>query len=96
MQPAHQGLCDLASDSRRLRAAVCGGGRGISELRDQRLDQLEEDVRDMRATLAALGPLITRIDERLNTELPHLRTEMSHLATKAEVVNCPPAVTCGG
>jgi len=51
----------------------------MSEARaEDRLDRLERDVVDIKATLARLEPLIVRIDERLNTELPHL-------ATKAEL-----------
>jgi hypothetical protein len=47
----------------------------MSEARTLRL---EEDVRDIKAALVRLEPTIIRIDERLNTELPHL-------ATKAEL-----------
>ena len=49
---------------------------------EARTDRLEEDVRDIRATLARLEPLIIRIDERLTTELPRL-------ATKAELEKKP-------
>ena len=41
---------------------------------------LEEDVRDIKATLKELAPLIVRIDERVRSELPHL-------ATKAELAS---------
>lgn len=54
----------------------------MSEVRDLRLDHLEEDVREIRATLAQLAPLITRIDQRLTSELPNL-------ATKAELADKP-------
>ena len=60
----------------------------MSELRDLRLDRLEEDVRDIKAVLARLEPLIVRIDERLNgiDERFHgVEREMGHLATKAEL-----------
>jgi hypothetical protein len=50
----------------------------MSEVRVDRLDRLEEDVRDIKATLKDLAPLIVRIDERIRSELPHL-------ATKAEL-----------
>jgi hypothetical protein len=49
----------------------------MSEMRTERV---EEDVREIKATLAELMPLIHRIDKRLNSELPHL-------ATKAELAN---------
>ena len=49
---------------------------------EARTDRLEADVHEIRTTLAGLVPLIHRIDERLNTELPHLRSEM---ATKADL-----------
>ena len=62
----------------------------MSEARTEaRLDRLEEDVAEIKMTLRDLVPIIHRIDERLNAELPHLRTEMSHLATKAEVAKLP-------
>ena len=47
----------------------------MSETRDVRLDRLEEDVREIKAVLARLEPLIVRIDERLNSQLPHLATK---------------------
>ena len=50
----------------------------MSEARVDRLDRLEEDVREIKATLVRLEPLIIRIDERVHIELPHL-------ATKAEL-----------
>ena len=49
---------------------------------EARTERLEEDIRDIRAALARLEPLIIRIDERLTTELPHL-------ATKAELEKKP-------
>jgi hypothetical protein len=54
----------------------------MSEARIDRLERLEEDVRDIKATLSSLAPLIVRIDERLNSSLPHL-------ATKAELAEKP-------
>ena len=58
----------------------------MSEARTvDRIERLETDVAEIKQTLTRLEPLIIRIDERLNTELPHLRIELSHLATKAEV-----------
>jgi len=55
----------------------------MSEARaEDRLDRLETDVHEIKTTLAGLVPLIHRIDERLSTELPHLRSEM---ATKADL-----------
>ena len=47
----------------------------MSETRDARLDRLEEDVREIKAVLARLEPLIVRIDERLNSQLAHLATK---------------------
>jgi hypothetical protein len=48
----------------------------MSEARS--IDRIDEDVREIKATLARLEPMIIRIDERLNSTLPHL-------ATKAEL-----------
>jgi hypothetical protein len=48
----------------------------MSEARtDDRLGRLEEDVRDIKTAIAGLVPMIVRIDERLNTALPHLATK---------------------
>ena len=53
----------------------------MSETRtEDRLGRVEEDVREIKTTLAGLVPLINRIDERLNTSLPHP-------ATKAELAD---------
>jgi hypothetical protein len=49
---------------------------------EARTSRLEEDVRDIKAALTRLEPLIIRIDERLASELPHL-------ATKAELAEKP-------
>jgi hypothetical protein len=55
----------------------------VSEARAEiRLDHLEEDMREIKATLARLEPMIIRIDERLTSTLPHL-------ATKAELADKP-------
>jgi hypothetical protein len=55
----------------------------MSDVRSEaRLDRIEEDVREIKTTLKELAPLIVRIDERLRTELPHL-------ATKAELAEKP-------
>jgi len=54
----------------------------MSELRDLRLDRLEEGVREIKAVLARLEPLVIRIDQRLTSELPQL-------ATKAELADKP-------
>jgi hypothetical protein len=51
----------------------------LSEVRTQ---HLEDDVRQVKAVLDRLEPLIVRIDERLNSTLPHL-------ATKAELAEKP-------
>jgi hypothetical protein len=62
----------------------------MSEARtEDRLGRLEDDVREIKATLASLVPLIHRIDERLNTALPQL-------ATKAELADSRAAVISGG
>jgi len=54
----------------------------MSETRDLRLDRLEANFQDIKAVLGRLEPLIIRIDERLNSTLPHL-------ATKAELETKP-------
>jgi hypothetical protein len=47
----------------------------MSEARtEDRLARLEEDVREIKTTLAGLAPMIIRIDERLTATLPHLAT----------------------
>lgn len=53
----------------------------MSELRDLRIDRLEEDVREIKAVLARLEPLVIRIDQRLTSELPQLPTK-TELADK--------------
>jgi hypothetical protein len=45
---------------------------------ETRISRLEEDVRDVKATLAQMVPTIVRIDSMLTATLPHL-------ATKAEL-----------
>jgi len=50
----------------------------MSELHDLRLDPLEEDMREIRAVLARLEPVIVNI----NAQQPHL-------ATKAEIAKLP-------
>jgi hypothetical protein len=47
-----------------------------------RLDHLEEDMREIKTTLARLEPLIICIDERLTSTLPNL-------ATKTELADKP-------
>jgi hypothetical protein len=55
----------------------------MSEARAEiRLDHLEEDMREIKTTLARLEPLIICIDERLTSTLPNL-------ATKAELADKP-------
>jgi hypothetical protein len=55
----------------------------MSEIRtEDRLGRLEQDVGEIKATLARLEPMIIRIDERLNTTFPHL-------ATKADLAEKP-------
>jgi hypothetical protein len=55
----------------------------MSEVRSEiRLDHLEEDMREIKAILARLEPMIIRIDERLTSTLPHL-------ATKEELADKP-------
>jgi hypothetical protein len=55
----------------------------MSELR---VERVEEDIRDIKAALTRLEPLITRIDERLNTELPHLATKAELADLRAELL----------
>jgi hypothetical protein len=51
----------------------------MSEARTEiRLDHLEEDMREIKATLARLEPMIIRID-----------AQIPHLATKAELAEKP-------
>lgn len=52
--------------------------RGI----EQRLSRVENEVRDVKDTLAELKAMVGRIDERLNATLPHL-------ATKADLAEKP-------
>src|SRR6476646_8212005 len=73
------GLRDLASVSGEYSRPA--GGYDMSEARtEDRLGRVEEDIREIKTTLGGLVPLINRIDERLNTALPHL-------ATKAELAD---------
>jgi hypothetical protein len=57
----------------------------MSEVRDLRLDHLEEDVRDIKATLARLEPMIIRID----TTLPHLATKAELAEVRTELADKP-------
>ena len=45
---------------------------------EMRVSRLEEDMRDVKATLARLEPMLIRMDAMLQATLPHL-------ATKSEV-----------
>jgi hypothetical protein len=65
----------------------------MSDTRDVRLDRLEGDIRGIKAVLGRLEPLVIRIDERLNTELPALRREM---ATRVELAEKPGKVFLAG
>ncbi len=49
---------------------------------EPRVAHLEEDMRDVKATLARLEPMIVRIDATLTATLPHL-------ATRAELADKP-------
>ena len=63
----------------------------MSELRDLRIDRLEEDVREIKAVLAWLEPLVIRIDQRLTSELPQLPTK-TELADKPGKVRLATAI----
>ena len=55
----------------------------MSEARVDRLDRLDDEVREIRATLVRLEPMIIRID----AQLPQFATkaDLANLATRAEV-----------
>jgi hypothetical protein len=53
---------------------------------EPRVAHLEEDMRDVKATLARLEPVIVRMDAALTATLPHL-------ATKAELADLRGEVT---
>jgi hypothetical protein len=58
----------------------------MSELRDLRLDHLEEDVREIKTVLARLEPMIVAI----YAQLPHLATKAElALMTKADLAKMP-------
>ena len=58
----------------------------MSEARaEDRLDRLERDVGEIKTALAGLVPLITRIDERLNSTLPHLATKTETAVLRSEL-----------
>ena len=54
----------------------------------RRVETLENDMREVKATLGRLEPMIIRIDEQLRSTLPHL-------ATKAEVADLRTEVRAG-
>ena len=55
---------------------------------EPRVVRPEDEMRDVKATLARLEPMIVRIDATLTTTLPHL-------ATKAELANLRSEMTGG-
>ena len=57
----------------------------MSEARVDRLDRLEEEVREIRAVLGRLEPMIVRIDERLNSTIPTLATKAELTTEVAEL-----------
>ena len=64
----------------------------MSEARDLRLDHLEADVRDIKATLQHLAPMIERID----AQLPHLATKAELERVRAELADKPGKVFLAG
>lgn len=61
----------------------------MSELRDLRLDHLEEDVREIKAVLGRLEPLIIRMDQRMTSELPTLATKAELAELRVELAEKP-------
>jgi hypothetical protein len=61
----------------------------MSEARDLRFERLEEDVREIKATLAQLLPLVIRVDERLNSTLPQLATKAELADVRTELADKP-------
>ena len=50
-----------------------------------RISRLEDDVRDGKATLAQMVPMLVRIDSMLTATLPHLATKAEFAELRAEV-----------
>ena len=62
--------------------------RPMSEARTEgRLGRLEEDVHEIKTTLAGLVLMLNRIDERLNTALPHLATKAELAELRTELID---------
>jgi anti-sigma-K factor RskA len=59
-----------------------GGGGGDNGDMENRVERLEHDMAEVKATLTRMEPVIARIDERLNSSLPTL-------ATKADLAEKP-------
>jgi hypothetical protein len=60
----------------------------MSEARtEDRLGRLEEDVHEIKTTLVSLVPMLNRIDERLNTALPHLATKAELAELRTELID---------
>lgn len=57
-----------------------GGGEHYDRGVEPRLTRVENDVRDLKDTLAELKTMVARMDARLDAVLPHLATK-SDLAT---------------
>ena len=66
----------------KLRGSDGGGGGPHDTDMDARVGRLEGDMRELKATLGRLEPLIVRLDEQIRATLPHL-------ATKADLADKP-------
>ncbi|MBV8614952.1 MAG: hypothetical protein JOY66_14485 [Acetobacteraceae bacterium] len=51
--------------------------------------RLEEDMRDVKATLVRLEPMIVRIDATLTATLPHLATKAELADLRSELADKP-------
>jgi len=56
---------------------------------EPRVARLEEDMRDVKATLARLEPMIVRIDAALTATLPHLATKAELADLRSELAEKP-------
>jgi len=56
---------------------------------EPRVVRLEEDMRDVKATLVRLEPMIVRIDATLTATLPHLATKAELADLRSELADKP-------
>jgi hypothetical protein len=75
-----------------------GGGEHYDRSVEPRLSRVENDVRDLKDTLAELKTMVVRMDARLEAILPHLATkaDLANLETKPGAMDTKFEARLGG